>query len=214
MKLSIQFISISTFALLNILQSNFDETWCLGPLGRVQSTHRLKRFLSSWLCNVKIFWSKGSCSCLLKFLLTYIMSEGSGLRPFVNMSSCMWKLLLIAWMKSKGHILSTRKALAEWRAVLKQGLYDTCISLDNLITCKLSNPLLIILWIHVPYVRKIKAAFSEKNFVPQPQFESASMLTALDPSIISRESMHKNKFGQTLKLQSAVVTVNISSRSN
>ena len=54
---------------------------------------------------------------------------------------------------------------------------------------------------------------------PQSQFESASMLTALycvtcnDPSIISRESMHKHNFGQTLKLQSAVVNVNIWSRS-
>ena len=33
------------------------------------------------------------------------------------------------------------------------------------------------------------------------------------PSIISRESMHKHKFGQTLALQSVVVTVNIRSRS-
>ena len=52
---------------------------------------------------------------------------------------------------------------------------------------------------------------------PQPQFELASMLTALycvnDPSIISRKSMHKYKFGQSLKLQSGVVTVNIRSRS-
>ena len=52
---------------------------------------------------------------------------------------------------------------------------------------------------------------------PKPQFESASMLTALycvtDPSIISRESMYKHNFGQTLKLQSVVVTVNIRSMS-
>ena len=33
------------------------------------------------------------------------------------------------------------------------------------------------------------------------------------PSIILRESMHKHTFGQTLKLHSAVVTVNIRSRS-
>ena len=31
--------------------------------------------------------------------------------------------------------------------------------------------------------------------------------------IISRESMYKHNFGQTLKLQNAVVTVNIRSRS-
>ena len=40
-----------------------------------------------------------------------------------------------------------------------------------------------------------------------------SLLCHNDPSIISRESMHKYNFGQTLKLQSAVVTVNIRSRS-
>ena len=55
---------------------------------------------------------------------------------------------------------------------------------------------------------------------PQLQFESASMLTFYssllchnDPSIISRESMHKHNFGQALKLQGAVGTVNIRSRS-
>ena len=36
-----------------------------------------------------------------------------------------------------------------------------------------------------------------------------SLLCHNDPSIISRESMHKHKFGQTLKLQNAVVNVNI-----
>ena len=57
--------------------------------------------------------------------------------------------------------------------------------------------------------------FSEENYVPKPQIELASMLTAFycvnDQSIISRKSMHKHNFGQTLKLQSAVVNVNISS---
>ena len=33
------------------------------------------------------------------------------------------------------------------------------------------------------------------------------------PSIISRESMNKHNFGQTLKLQSVMVTVNIRSKS-
>ena len=44
------------------------------------------------------------------------------------------------------------------------------------------------------------------------------MLTALfmchdDPSIISRESIHKHNFGQALKVQSDVVTVKIRSMS-
>ena len=36
----------------------------------------------------------------------------------------------------------------------------------------------------------------------------------LNPSIISKKSMYKQNFGQTLKLQSAVVTLNIRSRSS
>ena len=40
-----------------------------------------------------------------------------------------------------------------------------------------------------------------------------SLLCHNVPSIISRESMHKHNFGQTLKFQSAVVTVNIRSKS-
>ena len=58
---------------------------------------------------------------------------------------------------------------------------------------------------------KIKAVFSELS--PQLQFDMACTLCHNDPSIISKESMHKHNFGQTLKLQSAVVTVNIRSRS-
>ena len=36
--------------------------------------------------------------------------------------------------------------------------------------------------------------------------------TGWNPSIISRESMHKHNFGQALKLQSVGVTLNIRSR--
>ena len=63
-------------------------------------------------------------------------------------------------------------------------------------------------------INYVKAVFLEEHFVSQPQFESASMLTALylKPSIISRESMHKHNFGQTLNLKSVVVTMNIRSR--
>ena len=53
---------------------------------------------------------------------------------------------------------------------------------------------------------------------PQPQYESGkhaycSLLCHNDPSIISGESTHKHIFGQTLKFLSAVVMVNIRSRS-
>ena len=41
----------------------------------------------------------------------------------------------------------------------------------------------------------------------------SSLLCHNDPSIISRESMYKHNFGQTLKSLSNVVTMNISSRS-
>ena len=44
---------------------------------------------------------------------------------------------------------------------------------------------------------------------PQPKIESASFLTApyclIMIQAVSRESKHKHNFGQTLKLQSAVV---------
>ena len=46
---------------------------------------------------------------------------------------------------------------------------------------------------------------------PQHQFESASMLTALYCVIMIHQLFQER--GQTLKLQSAVVTVNIRSRS-
>ena len=62
-----------------------------------------------------------------------------------------------------------------------------------------------------------KAVFSEENFVPKLQFESVNMLTALYcvtmiHQLLLWESMHRH-FGQTLKSQCAVVTVNIRSRS-
>ena len=55
---------------------------------------------------------------------------------------------------------------------------------------------------------------------PQLQIELTSMLTALychnhtgrNPSIVSRESMHKHNFGQAFKLESIVVTLHISSQ--
>ena len=64
----------------------------------------------------------------------------------------------------------------------------------------------------------IKVVFSEEIYVPQPKFESVSMLSALYcvtkiHQLLLRENMHKHYFGQTLKLQSAVVTVNLRSRS-
>ena len=57
---------------------------------------------------------------------------------------------------------------------------------------------------------KIKAVFSEENYVPPPPPTARAKLSLFcqnDPSIISRKSMHKHNIGQTLKLQSAVVTV-------
>ena len=78
---------------------------------------------------------------------------------------------------------------------------------------------------------KNKAVFSEENYAPhrpKPQIESAIMLIKIIISyhcvtIIQKkewlkfinyfkESMHKHNFGQNLKLQSAVVTLNIRSR--
>ena len=64
----------------------------------------------------------------------------------------------------------------------------------------------------------MKAVFSEGNYVPPTaigvsKHAYCSLLCHNVPSIISRESMHKHNFGQTLKLQSAVATVNIRSRS-
>ena len=54
---------------------------------------------------------------------------------------------------------------------------------------------------------------------PQPQFESASMHTALYcvtmiHQLYEGRACTIHNFGQTLKLQSAVVTVNIRSRSS
>ena len=58
-----------------------------------------------------------------------------------------------------------------------------------------------------------KAVFSEKNCPPTPirvsKHAYCSLLCHNVPSIISRESMQKHNFGQSLKIQSAVVTVNI-----
>ena len=64
----------------------------------------------------------------------------------------------------------------------------------------------------------IKSMFSEENYVPPTaigvgKHPYCSLLCHNVPSIISRESMHKHNFGQTLKLQGAVNTVNIRSRS-
>ena len=67
---------------------------------------------------------------------------------------------------------------------------------------------------------ELKQCFQKKTMSPELQIESSSMLTALycvtgwNPSNILRESMHKHNFGQTLKIQSAVVTLNIRSRSS
>ena len=54
--------------------------------------------------------------------------------------------------------------------------------------------------------------FSEENYAPIPQFELASMLTALYCVTMSIKHA-QTQFRQTLKLQSAVVTVNIKSMS-
>ena len=64
----------------------------------------------------------------------------------------------------------------------------------------------------------IKAVFSEENYVPPTtigvgKHAYCSLLCHNVTSIISRESMQKHYFGQTLKLQSDVVPVNIRSRS-
>ena len=67
-------------------------------------------------------------------------------------------------------------------------------------------------------IKYIKAVFSEENFVPLTAIgvckrALCSILCHNVPSIISRESMHKHNFGQTLKLLSDVVTVNTRSKS-
>ena len=66
-------------------------------------------------------------------------------------------------------------------------------------------------------LKQIKAVFSEENYVLPTAIVGkhayCSLLCHNAPSIISRESMHKHNFGQTLKLQSAVFTVNIRSMS-
>ena len=51
------------------------------------------------------------------------------------------------------------------------------------------------------YMLNIKAVFSEENYVPPTTIEVGkhaycSLLCHNVPSIISRESMHKNNFGQ------------------
>ena len=88
-----------------------------------------------------------------------------------------------------------------------------------------SKPIYLGLWPGIisfynlsPNAYNIKAVFSKENYVPPTSIwvgkhAYCSLLCHNDPSIISREGMHKHNFGQTLKLQSAVVTVNIRSRS-
>ena len=70
---------------------------------------------------------------------------------------------------------------------------------------------------------EIKPVFSEENYVPQTanligKHAYCSLLchndTGWNPLIVSREHMHKHNFGQTLKLHSAVVTLNKMSKSN
>ena len=77
------------------------------------------------------------------------------------------------------------------------------------------------LMIYIPKTQPIKAVFAAENYVPQPQIESSRLLTlycvtmiqAKIYQIISRESMSKHNFGQTLNLKSAVVTLNRSGSS-
>ena len=59
----------------------------------------------------------------------------------------------------------------------------------------------------IKFVRGIiEAVFSEENYViGVGKHANCFILCHTFPSIISRESMHKHNFGQTLKLQSAVV---------
>ena len=73
--------------------------------------------------------------------------------------------------------------------------------------------------------KKLKQYFQRKAMSPPPppplpptsigvgKHTYCSLLCHNVPSIISRESMHKHNFGQLLKLQSAVVTMDIRSRS-
>ena len=60
--------------------------------------------------------------------------------------------------------------------------------------------------------------FLEEKYVPPTTIESARMLTALYCVImiqaVSRESMYKHNFGQTLELGSAVVNLNIRSQTS
>ena len=69
----------------------------------------------------------------------------------------------------------------------------------------------------IPKTIIIKAVFSEENYIPQTAIGAGKhaycpLLCHNVPSIISRDNMHKHNISQTLKLQSAVVTVNIRSR--
>ena len=65
--------------------------------------------------------------------------------------------------------------------------------------------------------QQLKQCFQKKTMSPTAILVSkhahCSLLCHNDPSIISRESMDKHNFSHTLKLQSAVVIVNIMSRS-
>ena len=60
--------------------------------------------------------------------------------------------------------------------------------------------------------------FSEENYVPPTtigvgKHANCSLLCHNDPSIIIKEKHSQTQFGQTMKLQSAMVTVNIRPRS-
>ena len=68
-----------------------------------------------------------------------------------------------------------------------------------------------------PPIQKSKQCFQRKTMSPNRNLGRQACLLPLlchnDPSIISRENMHNHNYGQTLKLKSVVVTVNIRSRS-
>ena len=70
---------------------------------------------------------------------------------------------------------------------------------------------------------KLKQCFQRKTMPHKLQIDLASILTVLycvtmmqaeSSSIISRESMNRHNFGQTLNIQSAAVTLNIRSSSS
>ena len=54
----------------------------------------------------------------------------------------------------------------------------------------------------------VKAVFSEENYVPQPQIESILYCVPMIQAEI-HQYMRKHNFGQTLKLQIAMGTLNI-----